>query len=141
MERKTTKPGESDSRPRRSSQTTRRYDPTTMQNARTLRSEHTDAEGLLWARLRGKGLCGHKFRRQQPIGPYVADFACMSEKLIVELDGGGHAERKAYDSKRDEFLRRNGYRVLRFWNTEVFENLHGVLEEISEVLGSNTIEE
>ncbi len=129
------KPGGSDSQPRRSSQFTRRYEPDTIQNARTLRSEHTDAEILLWARLRGKEMYGYKFRRQQPIGPYIADFACMSEKLLIELDGGGHAERKDYDSERDEFLRRNGYRVLRFWNTEVFENLHGVLEKISEALG------
>ena len=134
MERKTTKPGGSDSRPRRSSQLTRRYDSDNLQNARTLRRERTDAEGLLWDRLRGKGLCGHKFRRQQPIGPYIADFACMSEKLLVELDGGGHAERRSEDRERDEFLRRRGYRVLRFWNTEVFENLEGVLEKISEAL-------
>jgi len=134
-------PDNSDSRPRRSSRLTRRYDSDNLQNARTLRREHTDAEGLLWDRLRGKGLFGHKFRRQQPIGPYIADFACMPEKLLVELDGGGHAERKSEDRERDEFLRRRGYRVLRFWNTEVFENLHGVLEKISEALGSNTIEE
>ena len=79
MERKTTKPSGSDSRSRRSSQLTRRYDSDNLQNARTLRREHTDAEGLLWDRLRGKGLRDHKFRRQQPIGPYIADFACMSE--------------------------------------------------------------
>ena len=60
----------------------------------------------------------------------------MSEKLVIELDGGGHAERKARDRERDEFLRRRGYRVLRFWNTEVFENLHGVLEKIHEVSGN-----
>ena len=121
-------------KPRRSSQSTRRYAGKTLANARTLRREHTDAEGLLWARLRTGALGGRKFRRQQPIGPYIADFACMPEKLLVELDGGGHAERETLDRKRDEFLRRKGYRVLRFWNTEVFENLQGVLEKIHEAL-------
>lgn len=121
-------------KPRRSSQSTRRYAGKTLANARTLRREHTDAEGLLWARLRDNALGGRKFRRQQPIGPYIADFACMPEKLLVELDGGGHAERETLDRKRDEFLKRKGYRVLRFWNTEVFENLQGVLEKIHEAL-------
>ena len=122
--------------PRKQTDPNRRYARNTLQNAQTLRREHTDAEGLLWAHLRGKGLGTRKFRRQQPIGPYIADFACMSEKLVIELDGGGHAERKARDRERDEFLRRRGYRVLRFWNTEVFENLHGVLEKIHEVSGN-----
>ena len=122
-------------KPRRSSRTTRRYASQTLQNAQSLRGKRTDAEGILWNHLRERELDGRKFRRQQPIGPYIADFACMSEKLIVELDGGGHAERKAEDRERDEYLRRSGYRVLRFWNTEVFENLQGVLEKISEVIG------
>ena len=113
----------------------RQYNPRHLGNARALRREHTDAEGLLWSRLRDKQIDGHKFRRQQPIGPYIADFACMTEKLLIELDGGGHAEQKAKDRRREEYLRRSGYRVLRFWNTEVFENLSGVLERVREVLG------
>ena len=121
-------------KPRRSSRTTRRYAGKTLQNAQSLRGSRTDAEGILWYHLRARGLDGRKFRRQQPIGPYIADFACMSEKLLVELDGGGHVERKAEDHERDEYLHRSGYRVLRFWNTEVFENLHGVLEKISEAM-------
>ena len=112
----------------------RQYDPRHLGNARALRREHTDAEGLLWSRLRDRGLDGHKFRRQQPIGPYIADFACMTEKLLIELDGGGHAEQKTKDRRREEYLRRSGYRVLRFWNTEVFENLSGVLERVREAL-------
>ena len=112
----------------------RQYDPRHLGNARTLRREHTDAEGLLWSHLRDKQLDGRKFRRQQPIGPYIADFACMSERLLIELDGGGHAEQKTKDRQREEYLRRRGYRVLRFWNTEVFENLSGVLEKVREGL-------
>ena len=116
------------------SEAERHYSPRTLQNARTLRTEQTDAESLLWTRLRDKQIEGRKFRRQQPIGPYVADFACMSHKLVIELDGGGHAQRKARDHERDEYLRRRGYSVLRFWNTEVFENLSGVLEKVREAL-------
>ena len=114
----------------------RQYDPRHLGNARTLRREHTDAEGLLWSRLRDRGLDGYKFRRQQPIGTYIADFACMSEKLLIELDGGGHAEQQTKDRRREEYLRGSGYRVLRFWNTEVFENLSGVLENVREALAA-----
>ena len=75
----------------------RRYTRKTLHTAQSLRQSQTDAEGLLWRCLRDKQLDGYKFRRQQPIGPYVVDFACMSEKLVVELDGGGHADRQARD--------------------------------------------
>ena len=114
----------------------RQYTQQTLQNAKTLRQTQTNAEGLLWHYLRDKQLDGHNFRRQQPIGPYIADFACMSQKLLIELDGGGHTERKAHDRERDEFLRQRGYRVLRFWNNEVFENCLGVLERVYEALTS-----
>ena len=114
----------------------RQYTQQTLQNAKTLRQTQTNAEGLLWDYLRDKQLDGHNFRRQQPIGPYIADFACMSQKLLIELDGGGHTERKAHDRERDEFLRQRGYRVLRFWNNEVFENCLGVLERVYEALTS-----
>ena len=117
------------------SESRRQYDTRHLENARTLRREHTDAEGLLWSRLRDRQIENRKFRRQQPIGPYIADFACMSDKLVIELDGGGHAQRQTRDRERDEYLGRNGYRVLRFWNTEVFENLSGVLERVREALG------
>ena len=108
----------------------RLYSPQTLQKAQALRQNQTDAEGLLWHYLRNKQLDGYKFRRQQPIGPYIVDFACLSRKVLIELDGGQHVEQKAYDKQRDEFLREQGYRLLRFWNNEVFENCFGVLESI-----------
>ncbi len=106
------------------------YTQQTLQKAQTLRESQTNAEGLLWHYLRDKQLAGHKFRRQQPIGPYIVDFACMPKKLLIELDGGQHAEQHTYDKKRDEFLRGKGYKILRFWNNDVFENCFGVLESI-----------
>ena len=108
----------------------RQYSQQTLQNAKALRQNQTNAEGLLWHYLRNKQLDGHKFRRQQPIGPYIVDFACMPRKLIVELDGGQHAKQKTYDEKRDTFLKDKGYRILRFWNNEVFENCFVILESI-----------
>ena len=108
----------------------RLYSPQTLQKAHALRHNQTNAEGLLWHYLRNKQLGGYKFRRQQPIGPYIADFACLSEKLLIKLDGGQHAEQTASDARRDGFLQEKGYRVLRFWNHEVFENCFGVLESI-----------
>ena len=106
------------------------YTQQTLQKAQTLRERQTNAEGLLWHYLRDKQLAGYKFRRQQPIGPYIVDFACMPKKLLIELDGGQHAEQHTYDKKRDEFLREKGYKILRFWNNDVFENCFGVLESI-----------
>ena len=114
----------------RSDEARRRYSPKTLERARALRRNQTDAEGLLWHHLRSKQLGGFKFRRQHPVGPYIADFICLSHKLIVEIDGGQHAEQKVRDSRRDAFLRGESYRVLRFWNNEVFENCFGVLERI-----------
>ncbi len=111
-----------------------RYSRETLERSRSLRQDQTDAEGLLWLHLRNKQLDGYKFRRQQPIGPYIADFACLSRNLLIELDGGQHVEGRAYDEKRDAFLQEQGYRVLRFWNHEVFQNCIGVLERIYEVL-------
>lgn len=108
----------------------RQYTRQTLQKARALRQAQTDAEGLLWHYLRGKRLGGYKFRRQQPIGPYIVDFACLSRKLLIEVDGGYHVQRKDYDERRDRFLRNEGYRVLRFWNNEVFEDCFGVLEKV-----------
>ncbi|HWR58981.1 MAG TPA: endonuclease domain-containing protein [Thermodesulfovibrionales bacterium] len=104
------------------------------QKARLLRKNQTDAEKALWQRLRNRGLQGMKFRRQAPVGPYVADFLCESAQLIVEVDGGQHAENKEYDQYRDDFLRANGYEVIRFWNNEVLGNLDGVLEALTVTL-------
>ncbi|MGB0129881.1 MAG: endonuclease domain-containing protein [Rhodocyclaceae bacterium] len=98
--------------------------------ARKLRAASTDPERLLWSRLRGHRLAGLKFRRQQPFGPYVVDFVCMEKRLVVEADGGQHAEAEGIDARRDAWLREQGFLVLRFWNNEVMENLEGVLETI-----------
>ena len=93
--------------------------------ARHLRSSMTDAEQALWKRLRRRQ-AGCRFRRQVPIGPFIADFACIERRLVIELDGGQH-EASRMDPRRDAWLRRGGYRVLRFWNTDVLQNMEGVL--------------
>ena len=115
----------------------RGYTQRTLTTAQTLRRNRTDAEGLLWHYLRNNQLDGHRFRRQHPIGPYIVDFACLARKILIELDGSQHAERQDNDKKRDAFLRAQGYRVLRFWNNEVFENCFGVLERIYEAVTEN----
>ena len=89
---------------------------------------------MLWRCLRGEQLGGWKFRRQHPIPPYIADFACIEAKLVVEVDGGQHAD-SAYDAARDEHLRLHGWRVLRFWNNDVLSNPEGVAEGILNTLG------
>jgi very-short-patch-repair endonuclease len=96
---------------------------------RRLRSQATDAEMKLWFALRDRRLAGFKFVRQEALGPYVVDFVCRSHKLIVEVDGGQHAD-SARDQRRDAALRRMGYRVLRFWNSDVPGNCEGVLSVI-----------
>jgi very-short-patch-repair endonuclease len=104
--------------------------------ARKLRREQTDVERLLWFRLRKKQINGVKFRRQDPIGPYIVDFVTYDKNVIIELDGGQHNddEHKKRDSVRTDYLRQKGYIVLRFWNNEILENLDGVLEKIHEVV-------
>ncbi|AWI89683.1 hypothetical protein C0214_16305 [Methylobacterium sp. DM1] len=94
-----------------------------------LRHDQTEAERHLWLRLRHPRLAGFKFVRQESIGPYVADFCCREARLIVELDGSQHAD-SAYDAERDAWLVERGYRVLRFWNAEVSNNVIGVLDTI-----------
>lgn len=98
--------------------------------ARRLRSNPTEAEKRLWARLRHKRLDDFRFRRQAPIGPYIVDFFCPSAKLVVELDGGQHGERSQRDAAHTRWLEKRGYRVIRFWNTEVFENFEGGLARL-----------
>ena len=90
----------------------------------------TDAERALWRYVRLRQLDGHKFRRQVRIGPYIADFACLKAMLVIEVDGGQHAETRAYDSRRDDFMRGQGYRILRFWNNDVLNNMDGVWQTI-----------
>src|SRR5882724_10354365 len=97
--------------------------------AKKLRSDMTEAERRLWYRLRAHRFDGHKFKRQVPVGRYVVDFACLGRKLVVEVDGGQHAENQR-DAMRDSYLRNEGFRVLRFWNNDVLGNTDGVLEVI-----------
>ena len=98
--------------------------------ARALRQDQTDVERKLWALLRSRRLDGFKFRRQVPIDRYFADFACREANLIVELDGGQHADRAAYDAERTGVLEACGWRVLRFWNNQVNDEPEGVVETI-----------
>jgi very-short-patch-repair endonuclease len=104
-----------------------------VQRARQLRRDSTDAEKRLWRALRSK-LPQYKWRRQMPVGPYFADFACLAQKLVIELDGGQHANAADYDAARSRFIRAQGYRILRFWNDDVLSNTYGVLERIAESL-------
>jgi very-short-patch-repair endonuclease len=103
------------------------------QRAKSMRSAPTDAEHRLWQILRAKRLAGHKFKRQLPIDHYIVDFACLRQRLIVEADGGQHAGNKA-DARRDAYLRSQGFRVLRFWNDDIFNNEEGVLTSILDAL-------
>lgn len=100
------------------------------ERARSLRSEQSDVEKRLWRELRNRQLDGFRFRRQHGIGAYIVDFVCIEAGLVVELDGGQHTEQVSYDSRRSVFIEAAGYRVVRFWNNEVLENLGGVLESI-----------
>jgi len=97
---------------------------------RELRRNATEVEKRLWSRLRNRQLDGIKFRRQTPIGRYIVDFVSESEKLIVQLDGGQHAQQTEADAERTQALESMGYIVIRFWNNEVIENIDGVLMEI-----------
>jgi very-short-patch-repair endonuclease len=100
------------------------------ERARQLRRSSTDVERRLWAKLRNSQLDGYKFRRQHPVGNYVVDCACEQAGLVVELDGGQHAEAVAADAHRTAYLNQRGFRVLRFWNNEVTGNLEVVLDAI-----------
>jgi very-short-patch-repair endonuclease len=109
----------------------------TIARARGLRASSTKAESLLWAKLRNRQLAGAKFVRQEPIGPYVVDFVCRKQKLVIEVDGGQHAQ-SAHDAGRDAFLRARGFRVMRFWNNEVLGNLEGVWLVIDSALAERS---
>jgi very-short-patch-repair endonuclease len=100
-----------------------------VQLKRRLRRQSTDAEMKLWFALRDRRLDGLKFVRQASIGRHVVDFVCRAARLAIEVDGGQHAD-SASDQVRDAFLTAEGYRVLRFWNSDVLRNIHGVLETI-----------
>ncbi|MEQ1710360.1 MAG: endonuclease domain-containing protein, partial [Hyphomicrobium sp.] len=104
--------------------------------ARQLRRNQTDAEKVLWSRLRDRQIGGWKFRRQVPFGTYVLDFYCADAKLVIEVDGGQHAEeRKSHDEIRSAFLGSEGVCVVRYWNGDVLKNIDGVIEAIYLELG------
>ena len=105
----------------------------TIDRARLLRRDSTDVEKRLWRALREK-LPDAKWRRQMPIGPYFAYLTCFASRLVVELDDGQHADAREYDRARTRFIESRGYRVLRFWNNDVAQNIDGVIETIAQAL-------
>ncbi len=112
------------------------YKPQTLKHAKQLRRDMTPQERLLWNRLRDRQVGGYKFRKQQPIGPYIVDFICHEKKLIVEADGSQHYD-SDHDLARDQWLKKQDYSVLRYRNNEINENLEGVLEAILIALSQN----
>ena len=98
--------------------------------ARALRRRTTEAEKVMWSKLRDRRLGGVKFKRQKPIAGYIVDFVALDLRLIVEIDGGQHAERVAEDAARTKALEESGYHVVRFWNHDVLGNIEGVLEAL-----------
>jgi very-short-patch-repair endonuclease len=104
--------------------------------ARELRRLSPAAERILWAQLKNRGLQGVKFVRSEPIGPYIADFACRSAMLVIEIDGATHGadQEIAHDQRRTAFLEAQGYRVVRFSNHQIYENVGAVVDEIARVL-------
>ena len=103
-------------------------------SAKRLRHDQTKPEGILWSCLRNRQLVNLKFRRQFAIGSYVVDFVCLERRLIVEIDGGHHAEQAEEDNERTVWLENQGFQLIRFWNNEVTQNLDGVLETIANAL-------
>jgi very-short-patch-repair endonuclease len=98
--------------------------------ARALRHNQTDVEQLLWQHLKNRQILNAKFRRQFPIAPFIVDFCCLEKKLIIELDGSQHFEQAQYDSERSRYLAQRGFKVIRFWNNDVIDNIEGVLTKI-----------
>src|ERR1700677_3088745 len=98
-----------------------------LQRARDLRRNQTDSEGRLWGELRGRRLGGWKWRRQEPIGPFIVDFFCPAKRLVVELDGPSHDDREDYDARRTVYLERAGLRVIRFRSEEIWS---GALDHV-----------
>ena len=106
--------------------------------ARSLRQNQTDAEALLWSKLRSRQILDLKFRRQRPVGPYFADFACLEIGLVIELDGGQHVD-NAYDIKRESDMTALGFQTLRFWNNDVLVQIDVVLEKIFQTAETLTL--
>jgi len=111
------------------------------QGAKNLRQESTPAENIIWYYLRAKRFLGLKFKRQVPIKNYIVDFVCFDENLIIELDGSQHLQDKSikYDIKRDDFLKSQNFKILKFFNDEIYNNIEGVLEKIYNVVFNNDI--
>jgi very-short-patch-repair endonuclease len=107
----------------------RKVNESLLSNAKKLRREMTDVEKFVWYQLRGRRFQGFKFRRQFPVGRYIVDFVCLEQRLILELDGGQHATQQEYDEIRTQYLEREAFRVLRFWNHVVLEDWE-VVEEV-----------
>jgi very-short-patch-repair endonuclease len=107
--------------------------------ARLLRENQTKSESLLWNALRGKRLCGFKFRRQHPIGPFFADFASIQPRLIVELDGGYHDYQYADDKYREDYLADRGWKVLRFCNEDVLDDVEAIVFAIGKQLTKKVV--
>ena len=115
----------------------RRTTPTGYDRAHTLRTQLTPVERKLWAALRGDQINGVTFRRQHAIGPFIADFCSVKEKLIIELDGSQHLEQAEYDAERTKYLEAQGYTTVRFWNNQVINDLPGVIVTIMYTLEEN----
>ena len=107
-----------------------RIPPLLLERARSMRHLAAPAETKLWSCLRNRQLGGMKFRRQFPIGPFIADFACIEQHVVIELDGDSHALQLKYDAERTKWLENNGYRVIRYFNHDVQHSLDSVLESI-----------
>ncbi len=107
-----------------------KHDPRAISRARRLRQSSTPAELILWKHLRSRRFADFKFRRQRPIGPFTIDFVCLGLQIILELDGESHLSKLEKDQERDEYLRQRGFRVLRYWNNQIYDELESVLEEI-----------
>ena len=108
--------------------------------ARNLRKNATIQERRLWNLLKNRQFCNLKFKRQQPVGDYIVDFICKEAKIIIEIDGGQHNEPKniEYDKTRTEFLNSLGYKVIRFWNNEIYENIDGVLLQLNKEITTHS---
>jgi len=118
----------------------KRTTPKIFERAKALRRDMTEAESRLWKHLRVHRMGDVHFRRQHAIGNYIVDFCAPRRKLVIELDGSQHLEQKAYDAERTEFLKAQGYKVLRFWNHDVMNNLDAVLTVIWSTLQEETQE-
>ena len=106
------------------------YQPNRIITARSLRKNQTDAEKILWKNIRNRNFAGYKFKRQFPIGKYIVDFVCFAHKLAIEIDGGQHMDNLEKDLVRTKYIESHGFKVIRFWNNEVMENIESVLETI-----------